>query len=75
MEALLKEKDMLAATGTSTQQTIQQTIAMTSTERVETSTKYSSEKLIKDLGDLSLTNQENEILLASLRRMEENGGK
>lgn len=68
MEELLKEKEMLAAIGTPAHQTS----TTTSTKRAETSIADSFKKLVKALGDLSLTNQENERLLASLRKREEN---
>ena len=63
---------MLVAIGTSTYHIVEQTTTTTSIERVETSTADYSKKLIKALVYLSLINQENEILLASLKRMEEN---
>lgn len=68
---LLKEKEMLVAIGISTPQTIQQTTT-TSIGRLETSVVDYFENLVKYLGNLSLTNQENERFLASLRKMEEN---
>ena len=68
MEALLKEKYLLVAIGT----LAQQTTTTISTKREKTSTENSSEKLVKALGDLSLTTKENERLLASLKTMEEN---
>ena len=64
MEALLKEKEQLVVAGESTQQEVQQT--------PQASTSDSSKKLLQTLGELSLTNKENEKLMVVLTKMEEN---
>lgn len=72
MEALLKEKEQLEKLGTSaanisTQQEVQKT--------TQASTTYSSQKLVQALGKLALTNKENENLITTLTKVEENNLK
>ena len=63
MEALLKKKEQLVEIGTSVQQEVQQ--------ETQASTSDTSEKIVQDLGELSLTNKENEKLMSTLTKMEE----